>query len=328
MRAFELRIDVSDVVALPGPLEVAVSVFIPDTLPHDSRAVAIAAFPGGGYGRGYFNMHFPGHADYSQAEHHTAGGLVFIAADHLGVGDSSVPDLSRLTVEMIAAANDRAIREVLTRLEAGALAKGVSPIHIAATVGIGQSMGGCMTVIMQARHRTYDAIAPLGYSAIHTVLPQRSESARQKSILAHHYRRGDDLSKASVAQSSAQIEDFVYPFHWEDVPQDILQADMAGGYPIRKTVPPFGSGTIPTCALQMMSPGFVKEEAAAISVPVLVGVGERDVCPDPLTEAQAYAASHDVSVYVAPRMAHMHNFASTRLQLWERIAGWARLVTA
>src|SRR5262249_34548305 len=139
---------------------------------------------------------------------------------------------------------------------------------------------------------------------------------------------GDDLSKASVAESSSQIEDFVYPFHWEDVPEDILQADMAGGYPIRKSVPPFGSATIPTCALQMMSPGFVKEEAAAISVPVLVGVGERDVCPDPLAEAKAYAGSYDVSVYVAPRMAHMHNFASTRLQLWERIGGWARLVTA
>jgi hypothetical protein len=103
---------------------------------------------------------------------------------------------------------------------------------------------------------------------------------------------------------------------------------MAGGYPLRKTVPPFGSGTIPTCALQMMSPGFIAEEAASVSVAVLVGVGERDVCPDPLAEARAYASSRDVSVYVVPTMAHMHNFASTRHLLWDRIAGWARLVTA
>jgi pimeloyl-ACP methyl ester carboxylesterase len=328
MRQIELRIDVSEVVALPGPLEVAVSVFTPDAMPRDTGAIVIAAFPGGGYGRGYFNMQFPGHSGYSEAEHHTSAGIILVAADHLGVGASSVPDFTRLTVEMIAAANDRAVREVLTRLRAGNLAKELPPVQIAATVGIGQSMGGCVTVVMQARHRTYDAIAPLGYSAIHTVLPQRSEAARRKAMLAHQHARGADLSNASIAASSAQIEDFVYPFHWEDVPADILQADMAGGYPLRRTVPPFGSGTIPTCALQMMSPGFIADEAAAVTVPVLVGVGERDVCPEPLSEPKAYASARDVSVYIAHRMAHMHNFASTRRQLWDRIVGWSRLVTA
>jgi pimeloyl-ACP methyl ester carboxylesterase len=159
-------------------------------------------------------------------------------------------------------------------------------------------------------------------------LPQRTGEARRKAMLAHPHSRGSDMSGASIAASSAQIEDFVYPFHWEDVPADILQADMSGGYPLRRTVPPFGSGTIPTCALQMMSPGFVTEEAAAITVPVLVGVGERDVRPEPLLEAKAFSSARDVSVYVVPRMAHMHNFASTRLQLWDRIVNWSRLVTA
>jgi pimeloyl-ACP methyl ester carboxylesterase len=328
MRRVDLRIDVSDVVALPGPLEVAVSVFIPDAVPRDTGAIVIAAFPGGGYGRGYFNMQFTGYSGYSEAEHHTSAGIIFIAGDHLGVGESSVPNFTQLTVEMIAAANDRAVREVLTRLRTGSLAKEVPPVQIASTVGIGQSMGGCVTVVMQARHGTYNAIAPLGYSAIHTVLPQRTEDARRKAILAHQHARGADLSNASIAASSAQIEDFVYPFHWEDVPADILQADMAGGYPLRRTVPPFGSGTIPTCALQMMYPGYIAAEAAAVTVPVLVGVGERDVCPEPLSEPKAYTSARDVSVYVVPRMAHMHNFASTRVQLWDRIVGWSRLVTA
>src|SRR5215470_14990709 len=138
MRRVDLRVDVSDVVALPGPLEVAVSVFTTDVVPRDSGALVMAAFPGGGYGRGYFNMQFPGHSGYSEAEHHTSAGVIFIAGDHLGVGESSVPDFTRLTVEMIAAANDRAIREVLTRLRAGTLAKELPPVQIASTVGIGQ----------------------------------------------------------------------------------------------------------------------------------------------------------------------------------------------
>jgi pimeloyl-ACP methyl ester carboxylesterase len=327
MRRFDLRLDVSAVVAMQGPLEVALSVFAADAVPPGQGATVVAAFPGGGYGRGYFNMQFPGHQGYSEAEHHTSAGIIFIAGDHLGVGESSVPDFSYLTVEMIAAANDHAVREVLARLRAGTLAKEIPPVQITSTIGIGQSMGGCVTIIMQARHGTYDAIAPLGYSAIHTVLPQRTAEARRKAILAHPHARGSDMSHASVAASSAQVEDFVYPFHWEDVPADILEADMSGGYPLRRTVPPFGSGTIPTCALQMMSPGCVAAEAAAVTVPVLVGVGERDVCPEPLLEAKAYANSRDVSVYVVPRMAHMHNFASTRRQLWNRIVGWSRLVT-
>jgi hypothetical protein len=41
MRRVDLRIDVSDVVALPGPLEVAVSVFIPDAVPRDTGAIVI-----------------------------------------------------------------------------------------------------------------------------------------------------------------------------------------------------------------------------------------------------------------------------------------------
>jgi len=328
MRQVDLRIDVCAVVALPGPLEVAVSVFIPDVVHPDTGAIVMAAFPGGGYGRGYFNMRFPGHSGYSEAEHHTSMGIIFIAGDHLGVGESSVPDFTRLTVEMIAAANDRAVREVLTRLKTGSLAKEIPPVRIASTVGIGQSMGGCVTIVMQARHGTYNAIAPLGYSAIHTVLPQRSEDARRKAILTFQHARGGELQNELIAATSAQIEDFVYPFHWEDVPADILQADMSGGYPLRRTVPPFGSGTIPSCAVQMMSPGFVAAEAAAVTVPVLVGVGERDVCPEPLSECKAYASAGDVSVYIVPRMAHMHNFASTRVQLWDRLVGWSRLVSA
>jgi hypothetical protein len=328
VKKLELRIDVSKAVALPGPLEVALSVYLPDPARLAPRPIVMAAFPGGGYSRGYFDMHFPGHEGYSQAEHHAAAGLVFIAGDHLGVGDSSIPDFSRLSIEMIAAGNDCAVREVLARLEAGTLSPGFPALRRPVRIGIGQSMGGCITIVMQGRHRTYDAIAPLGYSAIHTVLPQRSEAARQKSMQGHRHQRGEDLATLSVAESSQSIEDFVYPFHWEDVPRDILDADMAGGYPLRKTAPPFGSLTIPSCAIQMMAPGCVAEEAAAVTVPVLVGDGERDTCPDPLAEPGAFRSSRDVSVYVVPRMAHMHNFASTRARLWQRLLHWSQAVAA
>ena len=326
MQTIQLRVDVSGAVALPGPLEIALTAYLPDPARLCSPPIVMAAFPGGGYSRGYFDMYFQGHAQYSQAEHHTAAGLIFIAGDHLGVGESSIPDSSKLSIEMIAAANDCAVREVLQRLENGTFLQGFPAVNGAIRIGIGQSMGGCITIVMQANHRTYDAVAPLGYSAIHTVLPQRSEAAYRESMQAHAYARDADLATLSVAESSTHVQDFVYPFHWEDVPKDILDADMSGGYPLRKRSPPFGSLTVPSCALQMMAPGCVASEAAAIEVPVFVGVGERDVCPDPHAEPSAYKGARDVSLYIVPRMAHMHNFASTRRQLWDRLIDWSRMV--
>jgi pimeloyl-ACP methyl ester carboxylesterase len=78
----------------------------------------------------------------------------------------------------------------------------------------------------------------------------------------------------------------------------------------------------------MMTPGVIAAEAAAVKVPVLIAVGERDVCPEPHAEPTAYRGSSDVSLFIAPRMAHMHNFASTRALLWSRIASWSRRVAA
>jgi pimeloyl-ACP methyl ester carboxylesterase len=110
------------------------------------------------------------------------------------------------------------------------------------------------------------------------------------------------------------------------VAPDILEADMAGGYPIRRTAPPFGSLTIPNCVVAMMSPGFVATEAAMVDVPVFLGFGERDTSPDVHGEAAAFPNARDISLFVVPRMAHMHNFASTRRLLWDRLSDWSSMV--
>ena len=99
-------------------------------------------------------------------------------------------------------------------------------------------------------------------------------------------------------------------------------ADMVD-YPARGgNVPPWGSATGPACSIWMTSPGVIAAEAAVVAVPVFVGVGERDVVPTPREEPRAYRRSPDISVAVYPRMAHMHNMASTREQLWRRLQSW------
>ena len=76
--------------------------------------------------------------------------------------------------------------------------------------------------------------------------------------------------------------------------------------------PVWGSPTIPGLADWVLTPGATAPEAASIVVPVLLAFGERDVLDDPWMEPKAYGAAVDISLFVCPRMGHMHNFASTR----------------
>lgn len=73
----------------------------------------------------------------------------------------------------------------------------------------------------------------------------------------------------------------------------------------------------------MMSEGFIREETNRITVPVLMAMGARDVNQHPELDPGAFAQARDVSVFAVPSMAHMYNFASTRLTLWSKIDCWA-----
>jgi pimeloyl-ACP methyl ester carboxylesterase len=318
----DLVVDVSDSCQLGRPLHIVATVFLPPREELAPQPAVVFALPGGGYSRGYFDMHFPGHAGYSQAEHHVDRGLVLVALDHLGVGDSTPEVAGGVRIDDIAAANDFAVRTITDRLRSGTAVEGYPALAVGARIGIGQSMGGCVTVIMAGRHRTYDAIGVLGYSSIHTVLPMREHDETVRASEYFDYSRDTAPDDLSIAESAAHIGEFLYPFHYEDVPADIVEADIGGGYPIRTTAPLFGSKTLPNCVVAMLSPGYTAAEAAAVDVPVFIGLGERDTAPHPHREPSAYPNSTDVSLLVCDRMAHMHNFATTRHKLWDRLAHW------
>jgi pimeloyl-ACP methyl ester carboxylesterase len=118
-------------------------------------------------------------------------------------------------------------------------------------------------------------------------------------------------------------------FHFDDVDAAVVARDMED-YPARGgDLPAWGSATIPSpLVLWCLAPGSVLVEAAAITAPVLVAMGERDVVVDPRGEVRAYASSPSVDLFVCPKMAHMHNFAGTREEFWARIETWASWVRA
>jgi pimeloyl-ACP methyl ester carboxylesterase len=316
MLSSELRIPVPGV----PDAELAVSVHAPDD--PDPRAPLVVAFPGGGYARGYYNLQLPDHEGYSQAEHHARAGHVVVAIDHLGVGDSSPADLTSLTLESLAAANAGVTAEVVSRLRARTLSPALPALDPVSVIGIGQSLGGAILTVHQANYRTFDAVGILGWSARQTVLPTPPDKDAAEYVAP---ARGSAVDRAFVtdAAKSAKWGDFAYTFHYDDVPDDIVAADIGPDAPIRAMpIPPWASATTPTCAVTTLSAGVVAVEADSIAAPVFIGSGERDVVPDPWAEPDAYRSSTDITVAVFPRMAHMHNFASTRARLWDRLAAW------
>jgi alpha-beta hydrolase superfamily lysophospholipase len=291
----------------------AATVHLPALGRHE-RPPVLVCLPGGGYSRRYFDLQGQG---YSEAEHHVTRGVVVIAIDHLRVGESDIPALDDASLAAAAEADHAVVQTILERLRSGRLVEGTEAINPAAVIGEGQSMGGHIGLLMQANHRSFDGLAMLGGSVTCTRLPAR--------LSGHEICL---LGQQALTQGAAVLADFDwrFAFHWEDVPEHFADVDVAskgGGVPM----PYWGSATTPDAGDGLL-PGTFSREAARVDVPVLIGMGERDVCQDPLRELAAFISARDLAVFVTPRMAHMHNFAGTRELLWNRLTAFIHQVTA
>lgn len=334
MRVYEVAVDVSTEVGLGQSLSVAARVCVPDTIPEEP--LVCFAFPGGGYNTRYFTFDMPGSGGGGQAGWHTSRGWIFIACDHLACGSSTrVEDVTEIGWDHLVAANEATARKLLTRLTDGTIDPDLPAIHSPFTVGLGQSMGGAILILQQGRHHVFDAVGILGWSGHHAVswLPPGTPRPH-----ARYWGRGmsmGDLTRElhtavmpEMAQDERGLPATARGFHFDDVPEEIVLADLVD-YPARRgQLPEWATDVIPPSAMTMMSPGAVSAEAAMIDQPVFIGVGERDVCPDPRSEPKAYQQSADVTLFVCPRMGHMHNFASTREVMWRRVHAWGESVRA
>jgi alpha-beta hydrolase superfamily lysophospholipase len=108
----DLVLDVSAQLPFDEQVCLAAHVHLPDLAAAPPRAVLIC-WPGGSYSRTYWDMHIPGYAGYSFAEHMTAQGFVVFATDPLGVGVSSKPaDGDRVNLETMSAAAASFVEQV------------------------------------------------------------------------------------------------------------------------------------------------------------------------------------------------------------------------
>jgi pimeloyl-ACP methyl ester carboxylesterase len=306
----ELVLDVSDALPFEERSSLAATIHRPDA---ESPRAVLVCWPGGSYARAYWDMRIPGHSGYSFAEHMTPQGFLVVAADHLGVGASSKPtDGDRVTFETMSDAAASFVRQLRAIAPAGV------PI-----VGVGHSLGACLTAVTQARHRCYDAVALLGFT-------HGSKDLAVSAVGGESAADDDALRETATEQAKAffgESWDDVYGWlprepnhvwlHRPDVPADVIAADdaEAAAWPRQPYV-------------EALLAGYSAHFAAEVDCNVFVAFGDHDVPPAPHADVAYYPRSRDVTLYVLPDSAHCHNFASTRTQLWDRIGLWAGEQTA
>jgi alpha-beta hydrolase superfamily lysophospholipase len=341
VQSIDLEVDVTGAAGLGEAAHVALTVTVPDDVGSvGADPLVYFAKPGAGYSRGYYTTDLPGPGPGvgAQAEWHAERGWIFVSVDHLGVGGSSQHGPDALGFGPVVAASEAAEADVWQKLAAGTLIDGLGRIDAerAVKIGIGQSMGGSLTVVQQGRFHSYDGIGVLGYGVLGTLPPTAPGTP---PLVLPWMPRDEPLAEGVITNAPALAaldpaaspgtDAMAWGFHFDDIDPAVVARDMED-YPTRKgDLPAWGSATIPSPAvLWCIAPGAVLVEAAAITAPVLVAMGERDVVVDPRGEVRAYASSPSVDLYVGPRMAHMHNFAGTREELWARIETWASWVRA
>ncbi len=340
-RRIETRIDVGNALPLGEAAHVAATIVLPEVIPE--RPVVCFAKPGGGYSRGYYTCELPGPGKGAQADFHAERGWIFVSLDNLGSGDSSIHAPEQLDFANCTAAAAAAEQDILLRLANGILAPGLAPVLQPLRIGMGQSTGGSLAIVQQARHASYDGLAILGFSAVHN---HPATAPGEPPVVTPWFSRdtppdkpGGVINARALAAVSAANADgggaqgsawasLAWSFHYDDVPQDVVEQDLAhyeaivrrSGKDGAGDAAPWNSYTTPNEATRFtLTPGIVAPEAAAVTVPVLSAMGERDLVLDPLGEARAFRSAPSFDLFVCPRMGHMHNFAGTRALFWERI---------
>jgi pimeloyl-ACP methyl ester carboxylesterase len=295
-----VHFDVTEAVGAATPQRLATWLFLPSRDRIGAQTRLIVCLPGGTYDKRYYHLEIDGHPGYSMSEHLAAAGHIVLSVDHWGVGESTRPErASDITPEATAAANHAVTIEALRRIKTGELDHRLAPIESIASVGVGHSMGGMLTVLQQASHRTHAQLAILGKSVLRIDRTDFvGEGRRPETIDYGDYYLPDRANLRRV-------------FYWEDVPEAVIAADTAAQV-----------ATPGTLVARTNSADVMTEAATMIDVPVFLGIGERDTIPKPRDEPRYYSACPDMTLFLLPRSAHCHNFASSRTRLWDRLLSW------
>ena len=297
------RLDVSD--ALPGDerLEIAAGLVLPAD---DTPKALLVCLPGGFLTRRYYDLEVDADRSFSFAQYMAGRGFATLSLDHLGVGESSRPaDGWALDVECVARANQLALDAAESRWR-----DEVGPTL--PSIGVGHSMGSCLSVVQQANHAPNRALVLFSF----TTLGLRPYLQGRETDFA------DDPDAARSELRALARERFGSPFPGDEMDGAHAAFSVGSAPPVAERAL-HGAATciLPIPALLTMFPGGYVPWAERVRVPVLAVVGDNDLHRvDASIACLPNAAS--VDTYTLEDSWHCHNVANTRTRLWDHVAQW------
>lgn len=295
----------------------AVEVVWPQTV---SQTAVLFCMPGGAMNRHYFDLPVEGDESFSFARQMAARGFVCVLIDPPGVGGSDRPaDGHRLTPQRITDILLRLHEQLVADLQVGRVDADLQALPDLMPLGVGHSMGAMLLVLHQAKRPDYAALALLGFGTqgLAQFLPRQARD------------RVDDIHALRAALPEIARSTFPRPY-----------AEMRGGgdsgmFGSRKADPRAITALkraadvlLPVPAMLSMFPGNVAEEAASITVPVYLALGERDLIRDPQAVPENFPASRATTLQVLPETGHSHFLFPARDQLFDGLAEWAMIATS
>lgn len=288
---------VGQIMGFGGMPAISALVFSPIDLDPSEIQSVVFCVHGGSYDKRYFHIEVPGSDDYSLCGYFADRGVIAITIDCLDTGESArAEEPESVTVRNLTEANHLAAVQLAERLKSGTLVPGLPPLPRIVITGIGHSLGGLLVTVQQSVHSSFDRVAVLGWSNLGLAL----DSNALRPIF-------DPTGKYVYGTPELR-----HSFHMPDVPEAVLVC------PAECEISPISVAL----AAESADLESTRRAAATITVPVFVGVGEKDTSPSPQAETACFGSATDITFFQLNGSAHCHNFSNTRTILWDRLLTW------
>jgi pimeloyl-ACP methyl ester carboxylesterase len=296
-----------------GCRQIATDLFVPNEA--NSSPVLWCCVPGGGISRVYFDLAVPGSSDtYSMAQFVAQRGHLVLTIDPPGVGESDSPDDGyELTPQSVADVLNLVVADVLAMIGSGEV-DGMPSREFRDVIGVGHSAGGLLVACEQARHRTFDALALLGFSG--SGLPAVLTEEEAKFI-----DRPVELTAALPELVRARFGKALPEGTSADSDMLLVGTESTEAKAAAKRA---SSRLLGLVGLTSLIPGSIQPELNLIDVPTFVGVGEHDIAGPASALPAQLPGCRDLTLLTLAGVGHNHNVTESRLELWDRLERWVR----
>ena len=266
-----------------APLDLYATIYHPDKNP---SGIIFFCLPGGGASCEFFDLGQYENTDYSFASRMTALGHMVITMDHPGTATNPVAEGHPfLTPQKSSNYLAQAVTNFMQQIDG----------DTARMIGVGHSMGGMMTVLMQARHNIFDGIVLLGSSAggldwglddfekTYIDKPQAIERDLEKLVIR---KFGSHFMQATVGPSGKSI---TFGGATPELTQRLRDI----------SIPLYGAG-----GMMSMIRGSFLAEAQSIDIPIFFAFGDHDIGVPPEKAVADFKGSHATEVHILENSGH------------------------